>query len=131
MRYASEQANEGVGGLVTMSRFLVDLGLSGMERMKIRSLWYSLTWMWACFIDLSILMPGLKPSDYPVNNINDIRVSALGVDSFSLIGALQEMKLNPYIQINGATGKLTLGNDCNIETQYSWGQVRSGQIIKQ
>ena len=83
------------------------------------------------FIDLSILMPGLKPSDYPVNNINDLRVSALGVDSFSLISALQEMKLNPYIQINGATGKLSLGNDCNIETQYSWGQVRSGQIIKQ
>ena len=54
---------------------------------------------------------------------NDItRLYALGMDAYTLINALPEMKINPYYQLKAQSGILSLNKQCVIQRDLSWGK---------
>jgi len=57
------------------------------------------------------------------------RLYAMGVDSFSIIPALNTLKAYPYERYQGETGSLSLDEKQRIKRQLSWVYFRSGRPI--
>lgn len=58
---------------------------------------------------------------FPDSSYAEIRLHSLGMDAYSLIAKLPVMKLSDTYAINGQTGRLTMGQDCTIDRELSWG----------
>lgn len=50
----------------------------------------------------------------------EVRLKALGMDAYKLIGELPQMKLVPGLSIRGQTGVLSLDNNCVVQRELSW-----------
>ena len=92
-----------------------------------------------------LLMNGLQFSDIPffkdtdsaqyqkiANNTNGdyslMRLYAMGADAWLLINHFNELRQVPGYQIDGLTGKLSAGPNCNIERDMTWFQYQNGGI---
>ncbi len=52
----------------------------------------------------------------------EVRLKALGMDAYKLIGELPQMKLVPGLSIRGQTGVLSLDNNCVVQRELSWAE---------
>ncbi len=92
-----------------------------------------------------LLMNGLQFSDIPFfkdtdsaqyqkvatetnNDYSLMRLYAMGADSWLLINHFNELRQVPGYNIDGLTGKLSAGPNCNIERDMTWFQYQSGGI---
>lgn len=92
-----------------------------------------------------LLMNGLQFSDIPffkdtdsaqyqkiATNTNGdyslMRLYAMGADAWLLISHFNELRQVPGYQIDGLTGKLSAGPNCNIERDMTWFQYQNGGI---
>ncbi|RDF02957.1 penicillin-binding protein activator [Aggregatibacter aphrophilus] len=92
-----------------------------------------------------LLMNGLQFSDIPffkdtdsaqyqkisTNTNSDyslMRLYAMGADAWLLINHFNELRQVPGYQIDGLTGKLSAGPNCNIERDMTWFQYQNGGI---
>ena len=92
-----------------------------------------------------LLMNGLQFSDIPffkdtnsaqyqkiATNTNGdyslMRLYAMGADAWLLISHFNELRQVPGYQIDGLTGKLSAGPNCNIERDMTWFQYQNGDI---
>lgn len=55
------------------------------------------------------------------------RLRALGMDAYSLINALPNMKVSPGLTIQGQTGVLSIDSDCVVQRQLSWAEYETTQ----
>ncbi|GAD80672.1 penicillin-binding protein activator [Vibrio ezurae] len=55
------------------------------------------------------------------------RLHALGMDAYSLINALPNMKVSPSHSIKGQTGILSIDEQCVVQRQLSWAEYESAQ----
>lgn len=62
---------------------------------------------------------------WPDSSYGEKRLHALGMDSYTLISKLPIMKLSDGYAVNGQTGRLTLGSNCIINRELSWGTYQS------
>lgn len=58
-----------------------------------------------------------------------MRLYAMGADAWLLINHFNELRQVPGYNIDGLTGKLSAGANCNIERDMTWFQYQSGGII--
>ena len=92
-----------------------------------------------------LLMNGLQFSDIPFfkdtdsaqyqkvatetnNDYSLMRLYAMGADSWLLINHFNELRQVPGYNIDGLTGKLSAGPNCNIERDMTWFQYQNGGI---
>ncbi|MDN3614062.1 penicillin-binding protein activator [Vibrio gallaecicus] len=59
---------------------------------------------------------------WPNNSHAKKRLQALGMDAYSLMEALPQMKVIDGYSISGETGVLTIDNQCIIQRQISWAE---------
>ncbi|NOH96823.1 penicillin-binding protein activator [Vibrio sp. 99-70-13A1] len=59
---------------------------------------------------------------WPNNSNAKKRLQALGMDAYSLMEALPQMKVIDGYSISGETGVLTIDNQCIIQRQISWAE---------
>jgi outer membrane PBP1 activator LpoA protein len=59
------------------------------------------------------------------SNHQQKRLQALGMDAYSLINALPNMKVNPSFSLLGQTGVLTIDDQCVVQRQLSWAEYES------
>ncbi|CAM2815944.1 penicillin-binding protein activator [Vibrio rarus] len=59
------------------------------------------------------------------SNNQQKRLRALGMDAYSLINALPNMKISPEHSIKGQTGVLSINDQCVIQRQLSWAEYES------
>jgi hypothetical protein len=52
----------------------------------------------------------------------EIRLKALGMDAYKLIGELPQMKAVPGLSVRGQTGILSIGNNCVVQRELSWAE---------
>ncbi|MDV6252533.1 penicillin-binding protein activator [Vibrio sp. EA2] len=52
----------------------------------------------------------------------EVRLKALGMDAYKLIGELPQMKLVPGLSVQGQTGVLSLDNNCVVQRELSWAE---------
>ncbi len=52
----------------------------------------------------------------------EIRLKALGMDAYKLIGQLPQMKVVPGLSIRGQTGILSIDSNCVVQRELSWAQ---------
>ncbi len=52
----------------------------------------------------------------------EIRLKALGMDAYQLIGELPQMKVIPGLSIHGQTGILSIDNNCVVQRELSWAE---------
>ncbi|MGC6247054.1 penicillin-binding protein activator [Bisgaard Taxon 45] len=93
-----------------------------------------------------LLMEGLQFSDIPFfkdvtssqykkieqltkGDFSLMRLYAMGADAWLLINHFNELRQVPGYNIDGLTGKLSAGANCNIERDMTWFQYQSGAII--
>ena len=57
-----------------------------------------------------------------------MRLYAMGADAWLLISHFNELRQVPGYQIDGLTGKLSAGPNCNIERDMTWFQYQNGGI---
>ncbi|MFD1805758.1 penicillin-binding protein activator [Pasteurella oralis] len=93
-----------------------------------------------------LLMEGLQFSDIPFfkdvtsvqykkiekltkGDFSLMRLYAMGADAWLLINHFNELRQVPGYNIDGLTGKLSAGSNCNIERDMTWFQYQSGGII--
>ncbi|MGC7560902.1 penicillin-binding protein activator [Pasteurella sp. PK-2025] len=58
-----------------------------------------------------------------------MRLYAMGADAWLLINHFNELRQVPGYHIDGLTGKLSAGSNCNIERDMTWFQYQNGGII--
>lgn len=95
--------------------------------------------------DYRLTMEGLKFSDIPFLSDNQnsqysqvsnatggdfsmMRLYAMGADAWLLINKFNELRQIPGYSINGLTGKLSAGNNCNIDREMTWFEYQNGQV---
>ncbi|AKD37533.1 LppC [Pasteurella multocida subsp. multocida OH4807] len=93
-----------------------------------------------------LLMDGLQFSDIPFfkdvtsaqykkiekltkGDFSLMRLYAMGADAWLLINHFNELRQLPGYDIDGLTGKLSAGSNCNIERDMTWFQYQNGGII--
>ncbi|EEX49869.1 penicillin-binding protein activator [Pasteurella dagmatis] len=93
-----------------------------------------------------LLMEGLKFSDLPFfkdttstqykriesltkGDYSLMRLYAMGSDAWLLINHFNELRQVPGYNIDGLTGKLSAGSNCNIERDMTWFQYQNGGIV--
>ncbi|CAE6884230.1 Regulator of peptidoglycan synthesis that is essential for the function of penicillin-binding protein 1A (PBP1a) [Vibrio sp. B1FLJ16] len=52
----------------------------------------------------------------------EIRLKALGMDAYQLIGELPQMKVIPGLSIRGQTGTLSIDENCVVQRELSWAE---------
>ncbi|MGP8307053.1 penicillin-binding protein activator [Vibrio sp. YIC-376] len=57
----------------------------------------------------------------PQSNM-EIRLKALGMDAYKLIGELPQMKAVPGLSIRGQTGILSIDSNCVVQRELSWAE---------
>ncbi|TYA50207.1 penicillin-binding protein activator [Aggregatibacter actinomycetemcomitans] len=62
------------------------------------------------------------------NDYSLMRLYAMGADSWLLINHFNELRQVPGYNIDGLTGKLSAGPNCNIERDMTWFQYQNGSI---
>ncbi len=50
----------------------------------------------------------------------EIRLKALGMDAYQLIGELPQMKVLPGLSVRGQTGTLSIDENCVVQRELSW-----------
>lgn len=93
-----------------------------------------------------LLMNGLQFSDIPffketssaqyrqIEQITNgdyslIRLYAMGADAWLLINQFNELRQVPGFSINGLTGKLSAGTNCNIERDMTWFVYQNADVV--
>ncbi|WP_117235855.1 penicillin-binding protein activator [Vibrio maerlii] len=59
---------------------------------------------------------------WPNNSLGKKRLQALGMDAYTLVDELPQMKLSPEYQIQGQTGKLSVDDQCVIQREVDWAE---------
>lgn len=57
----------------------------------------------------------------PQSNM-EIRLKALGMDAYKLIGELPQMKAVPGLSVRGQTGVLSIDSNCVVQRELSWAE---------
>ncbi|VEB24527.1 penicillin-binding protein activator [Avibacterium volantium] len=66
---------------------------------------------------------GFTNGDYSL-----MRLYAMGADAWLLINQFNELRQVPGFNINGLTGKLSAGPNCNIERDMTWYQYQNASV---
>ncbi|MFU2047478.1 penicillin-binding protein activator [Avibacterium gallinarum] len=67
---------------------------------------------------------GFTNGDYSL-----MRLYAMGADAWLLINQFNELRQVPGFNINGLTGKLSAGPNCNIERDMTWYQYQNASVV--
>ncbi|MCT8342597.1 MULTISPECIES: penicillin-binding protein activator [Photorhabdus] len=95
--------------------------------------------------DFRLEMEGMQFSDIPLiaganlslmqqaaskftNDYSLMRLYAMGIDAWSLANQFSQVQLQSDFQLNGASGVLSVQENCTIFRQLSWMQYHQGQI---
>lgn len=96
--------------------------------------------------DFRIEMEGLRFSEIPLlagidnrkltqamqafnNDYSQVRLYALGMDAWKLANRFSELKSLPNFELQGYTGKLTTGTNCEVIRQLTWLEYQQGKIV--
>lgn len=96
--------------------------------------------------EFRLFMEGVKFSDIPFfadtaseqykkveaatnGNYQLMRLYAMGSDAWLLSGHFNELRQVPGYSLNGLTGKLSAGPNCNIQRDMSWFQYQNGEVV--
>lgn len=66
---------------------------------------------------------------WPNQTNNIARLYALGMDAYSLIEALPQMKVTSQYRLNAESGELSLGQNCTINRTLSWAKFEKNGFI--
>ncbi|WP_387695075.1 penicillin-binding protein activator [Photorhabdus sp. RM157S] len=95
--------------------------------------------------DFRLEMEGMQFSDIPLiaganlplmqqaagkfaNDYSLMRLYAMGIDAWSLANQFSQVQLQSDFHLNGASGMLSVQDNCAIFRQLSWMQYHQGQI---
>jgi hypothetical protein len=56
------------------------------------------------------------------------RLYAMGIDAYRLAPSLEQLTALPDSQVDGLSGKLSLGTGQRIQRQLQWAEFRAGQV---
>lgn len=65
--------------------------------------------------------------DYIKNDYSLIRLYAMGMDAWQLANRFDQLKINQMDIINGSTGQLSVGKQCEITRSLSWIKYQNGE----
>lgn len=80
------------------------------------------------FSDIPMLIDGNAKLDaeidrlWPDNSNSQKRLQALGMDAYTLINELPQMKVDPSYQVKGQVGELSLDEQCVVQRELSWAE---------
>lgn len=87
------------------------------------------------FSDVPLILDPNSPTSVKYHSIwpnqtnNIARLYALGMDAYTLIDALPQMKVAPSYQIDAQSGKLSLGENCTINRTLSWAKFEKTGFV--
>lgn len=64
---------------------------------------------------------------WPQSYRSNVKLYALGIDAYNLVGDLTKLTMLPKFGINGATGRLYLDQDQHIYRRLLWAQIRNSK----
>ncbi|WP_199609667.1 penicillin-binding protein activator [Flocculibacter collagenilyticus] len=67
---------------------------------------------------------------WPERNIQQLRLFALGYDSYQLINQLAQMRVLPGQSISGLTGQLSVTHTGNVERKLMWARFNKGKVTR-
>jgi len=63
---------------------------------------------------------------FPLNNAQNLRLQAFGIDAFRLYPRLRLLESSSESRVPGASGMLRLGSNRNIERELTWATITDG-----